>query len=82
VPGKGWFTYFRLYGPKQAYFDKTWQLNDIEEVKQADLHKCPLLALSGHGNRFGECLLSEANRTSLIPQSESQFVCRVTPNIT
>jgi hypothetical protein len=33
LPGKGWFTYFRLYGPKAAYFDKAWQLNDIEEVK-------------------------------------------------
>src|SRR5262245_58698200 len=32
-PGKGWFTYFQFYGPKEAYFDKTWQLNDIEEVK-------------------------------------------------
>jgi hypothetical protein len=33
LPGKGWFTYFRFYGPKEAYFDKTWQLNDIEEFK-------------------------------------------------
>ena len=33
VPGKGWFTYFRLYGPKQAYFDKSWQLPDIEPVQ-------------------------------------------------
>ena len=32
-PGKGWFPYFRFYAPKEAYFDKTWQLNDIEEVK-------------------------------------------------
>ena len=32
-PGKGWFPYFRFYAPKDAYFDKTWQLNDIEEVK-------------------------------------------------
>ena len=32
IPGKGWFTYFRLYGPKEAYFDKSWQLNDIELV--------------------------------------------------
>ena len=31
-PGKGWFPYFRLYGPKEAYFDKSWQLNDIEKV--------------------------------------------------
>ena len=30
--GKGWFPYFRLYGPKEAYFDKSWQLNDIEKV--------------------------------------------------
>jgi len=33
VPGKGWFTYFRLYGPKETYFDKSWQLPDMEEVK-------------------------------------------------
>jgi hypothetical protein len=24
LPGKVWLTYFRLYGPTQAYFDKTW----------------------------------------------------------
>jgi hypothetical protein len=30
--GKGWFPYFRFYGPKEAYFDKSWQLNDIELV--------------------------------------------------
>jgi hypothetical protein len=33
LPGKGWFTYFRLYGPTQAYFDRSWVLPDIEEVK-------------------------------------------------
>jgi len=33
LPGKGWFTYFRLYGPKQAYFDKKWVLPDIALVK-------------------------------------------------
>jgi hypothetical protein len=32
IPGKGWFTYFRLYGPTQAYFDRSWVLPDIEEV--------------------------------------------------
>jgi len=26
LPNKGWFIYFRLYGPTQAYFDKTWVL--------------------------------------------------------
>jgi len=33
VPGEGWFTYFRFYAPTQPYFDKTWQLPDIAEVK-------------------------------------------------
>jgi hypothetical protein len=33
VPGKGWFTHFRLYGPTQAYFDRSWSLSDIELVK-------------------------------------------------
>jgi hypothetical protein len=33
IPNRGWFTYFRLYGPTQPYFDKTWQLPDIAEVK-------------------------------------------------
>jgi hypothetical protein len=31
--GEGWFTYFRLYAPTEAYFDKSWQLNDFEEIK-------------------------------------------------
>ena len=33
VPNQGWFAYFRLYGPLQAFFDRTWILPDIEEVK-------------------------------------------------
>lgn len=24
-PGAGWFVYFRIYGPEQAAFDKTWK---------------------------------------------------------
>ena len=30
VPGNDWFPYFRLYGPEEAFFDKTWKLPDIE----------------------------------------------------
>lgn len=30
VPGKHWFSYFRLYGPTEAYFDKSWKLDDIQ----------------------------------------------------
>jgi hypothetical protein len=33
LPGKGWFTYFRLYAPTQPYFDRSWVLPDIELVK-------------------------------------------------
>ena len=33
LPGKGWFAYFRLYGPTQAYFDRTWELPDIEPIR-------------------------------------------------
>ena len=33
VPGKGWFTYFRLYGPTEPWFEKKWRLGEIEQVK-------------------------------------------------
>jgi len=33
VPGKGWFTLFRFYGPLEAFFDKSWKPDDITEVK-------------------------------------------------
>ncbi|HUK00646.1 MAG TPA: DUF1254 domain-containing protein [Steroidobacteraceae bacterium] len=35
LPGKAWFSYFRLYGPTEPYFQKSWPLPDIEEVAQA-----------------------------------------------
>lgn len=33
IPGKGWFVYFRVYGPKSAAFDGTWKPSDFEEVR-------------------------------------------------
>ena len=33
IPGKGWFTFLRLYGPGKAWFDKTWRPGEIELVK-------------------------------------------------
>jgi hypothetical protein len=33
-PEQGWFAYFRFYRPTEAYFDKSWQLNDIEELRE------------------------------------------------
>lgn len=34
VPGKGWNVLFRLYGPLDPWFDKTWRLGEFEEVNQ------------------------------------------------
>lgn len=33
VPGKGWFSVLRLYGPLDPWFDKTWQPGDFELVE-------------------------------------------------
>jgi hypothetical protein len=30
--GRGWFPFFRIYGPEKAFFDKTWKLPDIEKI--------------------------------------------------
>jgi hypothetical protein len=29
VPGRGWFTILRLYGPLEPWFDQTWKPGDI-----------------------------------------------------
>ena len=33
IPGKGWFIYFRIYGPEPSAFDGQWKPGDLEEVK-------------------------------------------------
>jgi len=33
VPKKGWFALFRLYGPLEPWFEKTWKPGEIELVK-------------------------------------------------
>ncbi len=33
VPGRGWNVIFRLYGPLEPWFDKTWRPGDFEPVK-------------------------------------------------
>ena len=33
VPGKGFFPFYRIYGPLKAFTDKTWKPNQIELVK-------------------------------------------------
>jgi hypothetical protein len=32
VPGKGWSVLLRLYGPLEAWFDKTWRPGEIEQL--------------------------------------------------
>jgi hypothetical protein len=32
VPGKGWYTILRLYGPLEPWFDKTWRPGEIDLV--------------------------------------------------
>jgi hypothetical protein len=32
IPGKSWFTIFRLYGPLDPWFNKSWKLPDIEKI--------------------------------------------------
>ena len=33
VPGKGWNTILRLYGPLEPWYDKTWRPGEIELVE-------------------------------------------------
>ncbi|WP_419481922.1 DUF1214 domain-containing protein [Dokdonella sp.] len=33
VPGKGWKMVIRLYGPEEAWFDKTWRPGEIVPVQ-------------------------------------------------
>jgi len=32
VPGQGFFVILRIYGPTQAFFDKTWVPGDVEKI--------------------------------------------------
>lgn len=32
LPGKGWFTYIRIYGPQAAAFDGSWKPGDFEKI--------------------------------------------------
>lgn len=33
IPNKGWFSYFRIYGPEAPAFNGSWKPGDFEEVK-------------------------------------------------
>jgi hypothetical protein len=31
IPGEGFFLYFRFYGPKKEFFDRSWLLDDLKK---------------------------------------------------
>ena len=33
IPGKSWFVAFRMYGPEEAWINKTWRPSEVEMVK-------------------------------------------------
>ena len=33
IPGKGWNTIFRLYGPLEPWFEKSWKVSDFELIE-------------------------------------------------
>ncbi|MFV1991841.1 MAG: DUF1214 domain-containing protein, partial [Acidimicrobiales bacterium] len=35
VPGKGWFTVLRLYGPLEPWYDQTWKPGDVELIAES-----------------------------------------------
>lgn len=37
IPGQHWFSYFRLYGPFEPYFDRSWKLGDITLAQPSPL---------------------------------------------
>ena len=39
APGRGWFPYFRLYGPTKPWFDLSWEVPRIERIDFADYRR-------------------------------------------
>jgi hypothetical protein len=38
IQNKHWFVYMRFYAPTQAYFDKSWVMSDVEEVRNDTMY--------------------------------------------
>jgi hypothetical protein len=36
IPGRGWFAYFRIYGPESSAFDKSWKPGDFVAIRRGD----------------------------------------------
>ena len=67
VPDKGWFPILRIYGPLEAWFDKTWRPGEIQPSR---------LNASAAGGRppyrtAGNCRLDAARAFALTPPEAS-----------
>ena len=65
VPGKGWNVLFRLYGPLQPWFDKTWKPGSSNWLNDTD-HSCSITKI-----RTGERLKLGAAISSALRSSKS-----------
>ncbi|GAU86196.1 hypothetical protein BIWAKO_06144 [Bosea sp. BIWAKO-01] len=58
IPGRGWFAYFRWYGPTENVFSKTWTLPDIERRGSLSapvfngMRMAPRTSISAHRRRL------------------------------
>lgn len=41
TPNRAWYAYFRLFGPLEPYFDRTWHLPDIISSSTSSPHSAP-----------------------------------------
>jgi hypothetical protein len=59
--GRSWFPWFRLYGPENARFDKSWTMLDIVQVKGRANAR---LAVNGHGPKCPTSFRNASKRIS------------------
>jgi hypothetical protein len=58
IPGKGWNMLFRLYGPLEPWFDKTWRVGEFVLGTDA----VPLISLEQLCTKIGRSKLSNLPR--------------------
>ncbi len=72
VPGTGWNTILRLYGPLEPWFAKTWRPGDIEPVS-ADYTESLIEKIDGRVARIADCR-KQADARSLDLVARLRFV--------
>ncbi len=72
VPGTGWNTILRLYGPLEPWFNKTWRPGDIEPVS-ADYTESLIEKIDGRVAKIADCR-KQADGRSLDFAARLRFV--------